>query len=208
MDYAQFPKLEMRRKFWKLVGAEIAITDLATGAVVGYTKMKAWKLREDIRIYRDQTMAQELIAIHARQIIDFGATYDVTDSASGAALFSLKRKGFRSAFVRDSWEILDPSGTVVGSVKETSSGLAVLRRWLSAINDLLGLIFAFVPQSYDITYAPVGSVPAVVAQITHQKNPVVVKMTIDSSMAPAGTDGRLKVAAATLLSVIDAAKNN
>jgi hypothetical protein len=209
MDYSKYKKLELRRKFWKFFGAEIKIVDPASETLVGFIRMKAWKLREDVRLYSDESMTNEVMAIHARQIIDFGATYDVTDSAGGGTpLFSLKRKGFRSALVRDTWEILDPAGTVVGMVRETSGNLAIVRRWLGAISDVFDLIFAFVKQTYEITYAPAGQPPVVIAELEHTKNPFVVKLVVDTSMAPDKTDGRITVAAGAMLSVIDATKNN
>jgi hypothetical protein len=207
MDYSQYKHMQLRRKLLKLFGAEISITDTASGAQIGFIKMKAWKLREDIRLYTDHSLSQEVMAIHARQIIDFGATYDVSDSTSGVLIFSLRRKGLRSAFVRDFWEILDPTGAACGAIEETSGQLALMRRWLSAINDIFGLIFAFVKQSYEIRYAAAGAPQAVVGQIVHQKNPIIVKMALDTSMAPAGTDGRLTIAAGALLSIMDAVKN-
>jgi hypothetical protein len=101
MDYSQLRQLEFRRKFWVLVGAKIHITDPLSAREVGFIKMKAWKLREDIRLYTDESMQTELLRIHARNIIDFGATYDVVDSFSNQIVYSLKRKGLKSTFVRD-----------------------------------------------------------------------------------------------------------
>ncbi len=209
MDYSKYKQLELRRKFWKFFGAEIKIVDPTSETLVGFIKMKAWKLREDVRLFTDESFSTEVFAIHARQIIDFGATYDVTDSlAGGTPLFSLRRKGLRSTFVRDTWEILDPTGSVVGMIRETSGNLALLRRWLSMISDVFDLIFAFVKQTYEVTYAPAGQPPVIISEIVHTKNPLMVKMVMDMSMAPAGTDARLNVAAGAMLSVIDASKNS
>ena len=208
MDYSQYKQLELRRKFWKFFGAEIRIIEPVSDSVVGFIKMKAWKLREDVRLYTDSSMTQEVLAIHARQIIDFGATYDVTDSLTGQALFSLRRKGLRSAFLRDKWEILDPAGTVVGMILETSGVLALLRRWVGLINDLLGLIFVFVPETYEVTYATDGNQPAVIARLIHRKNPFVVKMGVDMSMSSGPLDASISIASAAMLSIMDASKNN
>lgn len=207
MDFSQYPKYELRRKFWKFFGAEISIFPENSTELAGFIKMKAFKLREDVRLYRDKTQSQELLAIQARQIIDFGATYDVTDSATGAAVMSLRRKGFRSAFVRDTWEILDPAGTVVGRIQETSGNLALVRRWLGLISDLFDLVFAFVAQTYEIRLGADGS-GDLLASVTHTKNPFVVKMDVDQSMSPSGTDPRIVLASTALLAIVDAAKNN
>jgi len=42
MDYSRFSVLEFRRKFFKLFGAAITITDPETNTLVGYIKMKVW----------------------------------------------------------------------------------------------------------------------------------------------------------------------
>ena len=210
MDYSQLKQLEFRRKFWKIVGAEIFIDDPASQQEVGYIKMKAWKLREDIRIYRDRSAQQEIVQIHARNIIDFGATYDVIDGPSNQPIFSMRRKGLKSTFVRDHWDFMDTSGSIFGNIQETSSGLALARRWLEILplGDLIGLVFAFVPQTYTMSVNGADGQPAVAATIIHRKNPVIVKMSLDTSQAQVTTDPRITMSATALLSIIDAVKNN
>lgn len=203
MDYSQYKQLEFRRKFWKLFGAEIFVRVPGNESLVGFIKMKAWKLREDVRFYRDQTMQQEVFALHARQIIDFGATYDVFDSPSGQKIFSLRRKGLKSAFVRDHWDILDANDNLIGAIEETSGTLAIFRRWLDGIFDL---IFMFVPQKYDINLYQNGS-QYLAAHITHKKNPAIVKMLVDTSVSQIQADPRVALSAASILSIIDASKN-
>lgn len=210
MDYSQYKQLEFRRKFFKLFGAEISITPPGSDQLVGYIKMKAWKLREDVRLYRDQTMQQEIIRIGARNIIDFGATYDVFDSTSNQQLFSLRRKGLKSTFVRDHWLMLDPAGIEYGDVIETSSGLAIARRWLEILpyGEIIGLIFSFVKQTYVISVRDATGAALIAGNVTHQKNPFVVKMSLDTSGAQTNLDPRMTVATVALLSIIDASKNS
>jgi len=208
MDYSQHKQVEFRRKFWKILGAEISMTDPTGTQLLGYIKMKAFKLREDIRLYHDQTMQQEVFRIAARQIIDFGATYDIFDSATNQQLFSLRRKGLKSTFVRDHWLILDSAGKQIGDIVETSSSLAIVRRWLSAFNEIAGLVFAFVPETYDLTLTGKDGQPVLVGQVVHRKNPFIVKMGLDTSMAPADTDPRIPIASVALLSIMDASKNS
>ena len=116
----------IRRKVLKLLGAAFHIYD-ADDNVVGYSKMKAFKLKEDIRVYRDESMDEEWLKIAARSVIDFGASYDVVDSKTGGNLGALRRKGLKSMF-RDSWEVLDADGNVAGKVEEDSALLAFIRR--------------------------------------------------------------------------------
>ena len=208
MDYSQYKQIDFRRKFFKLLGAEISLTATDSQAPIGVIKMKAWKLREDIRLYAADG-AQEVVRIAARQIIDFGATYDVFDSTSNQQLFSFKRKGLRSTFVRDYWKILDTDGNEIGSIQETSSVLALARRWLEIVpfGDLVGLIFSFIAQTYTISLSSADG-QNVIGTIVHQKNPVIVKMHLDTSVDTTSANPLIAIAAVSLLSVVDASKNS
>lgn len=204
MDFSHYKVLEFRRKFWVLAGAKIFIRPAGSEQIVGFIGMKAWKLKEDIRVYSDESRQQEFLRIHARNILDIAATYDVFDSKTGQLVYSLRRQGLQSLFVRDHWDILDKNGTVVGAVQETSSNLALARRYLDLIpivGPFLDLALAFIPQIYSITVhnAPAGT-------ITHHKNPIIVKMTLDTSDITPSTDSRLTTAITALLSIMDANK--
>ena len=94
----------IRRKVLKIFGAAFHIYDMA-GNLAFYSKQKAFKLKEDIRIYGDQAMTSELLCIKARGVIDLGMTYDVIDSTTQQVVGSLRRKGLKS-ILRDSWTCL------------------------------------------------------------------------------------------------------
>lgn len=205
MDYSSLKQIEFRRKFFKLFGAEITVTDPNQQTEVAFIRLKAWRLKEDIRVFTDRSMATELLRISARSVIDFGATYDVTDSSNNERICSFRRKGLRSTFVRDSWDLLDSADASIGSVEETSSGLAIARRWIDIIpfvGPVIDLALGFVPQTYQII---VSSQSAGI--ITQRKNPVLIKLGLDRTDAPATIDPRIAFAAATLTAVIDAGKD-
>src|SRR3989338_6072973 len=61
----------VRSKFFKLFGKAFHIYD-PQGNLVLYSKMKAFKLREDIRLYTGEDMQTEVLLIAARKILDFG----------------------------------------------------------------------------------------------------------------------------------------
>lgn len=203
MDYTQYKQIEFRRKFWKLFGATINMTD-TSGQQLGIIQMKAFRLRSDITLYADSSQQQPLLQIKARQAIALNYVFDVIDPATGQALFALERKGLKSAFVRDHWNLLDTAGNQFGEIIETSSSLAILRRWLSFLNDILGLIFAFVAETY--TIRTIGDQPKLIGSVVHRKNPFLVKMGLDTSQADAQADPRIAVAACILLSIRDANK--
>lgn len=206
MDYTQYKHLEFRRKFFKLLGAEINITDPETGKEVGFIQMKAWKLREDIRLYSDSSKSRELLRIRARSVIDFGVTYDIFDGDSETLLFSLRRAGLKSTFIRDKWVVTDGDGAEIGAVEETSSGLALMRRYVDLV-PFVGWAIDLALDFKPITYSIQDTAGANAGDVVQRKNPFIVKFGLDTSNATASLDPRLPVAAVALMSVIDAGKD-
>ncbi|MDH4127559.1 MAG: hypothetical protein OEV44_02310, partial [Spirochaetota bacterium] len=130
MEQYSYDKYFAKKKFWKLFGGEIKIYDEEKKNLLFFVKQKAFKLKEDITVYSDESMIKEVLKINARSIIDFSAAYDVMDVLTNEKLGTLRRRGFKS-ILRDSWEILDSSDNVIGSVVEDSMGMALLRRFLT-----------------------------------------------------------------------------
>lgn len=151
----------IRRKILTLFGAKFHIYD-ARGSVIGFSHQKAFKLREDIRVFTDESMADERLSIKARQIIDFSAAYDIVDSRSGTKLGALKRKGW-SSLVRDSWIVMDENDREVGHLHEDSLLLALLRR-----------VVGWIPQHFSL----VNSSGTKLADLRTHFNPFVHRMTV------------------------------
>ncbi len=159
-----------------------------SGKLVLFSEQKMFKLREDIRVYSDESKTQEVLMIKARQIVDFSAAYDVVDSATGEKVGALRRKGLAS-LLRDEWEVLDVGDNVVGKLFEDSMGLALVRRFLSGL----------VPQNYDITFGTNR-----VADLKQNFNPFTYQLNIDFSMdINKLLDRRLGLAAGILLAVVE-----
>ena len=60
----------VRQKVLKLLGEEFHIySDESMQQLIGYSKQKALKLKEDIRVYSDEQKSTELICIKARSIL-------------------------------------------------------------------------------------------------------------------------------------------
>lgn len=158
------------------------------GNLLLFSEQKMFKLREDIRVYADEAKTQEILAIKARQIIDFSAAYDVIDSATGQKVGALRRKGLAS-MLRDEWEILDVNDNVLGKLFEDSMGLALLRRFLTGL----------IPQNYDLLFGETR-----VADYRQNFNPFTYQLNIDFSMDAAHQlDRRLGIAAGILLAAIE-----
>ena len=159
------------------------------GNLIMFSEQKMFKLREDIRVFADESKSQEVLQIKARQIIDFSAAYDVIDSAYNQKVGTLRRRGMKS-ILRDEWEVLDVNDQVVGMLFEDSMGMAMLRRLL------LG---SLLPQNYDITLRDQR-----VADLNQRFNPFRYELDVDFSFDPAKTlDRRVGLAAGILLAAIE-----
>lgn len=177
----------LQRQFFALTG-KFRIFD-SQGNLVAFSEQKIFKLREDIRIFSDESKTQELLAIKARQIIDFSAAYDVFDSATGQKLGVWRRRGVKS-LMRDEWELLDANEQPIGLLFEDSVGLALLRRFL------LG---ALLPQNYDLTMQN-----SRVADLKQRFNIFRYILDIDFSMDRENRlDRRLGIAGGILLAAIE-----
>ena len=160
-----------------------------SGDLLLFSEQKMFKLKEDIRLYSDETKSQELLQIKARQIIDFSAAYDVLDSATGQKIGAMRRKGFRS-MVRDEWDVMDASDLVIGKLFEDNISQALLRRFL------LG---SFLPQNYDISMGEQR-----VGDLKQRFNLLRYELILDFSMDPMRLlDRRLGIAAGILLAAIE-----
>ena len=187
----------IRRKVLKLFGAAFHIYD-ANNNVVGYCKQKAFKLKEDIRIFTDESMSTELIRIAARSIIDFSSTYDIINP-DGSVAGSMRRKGMSSTFLRDEWLLFDAKGNQVGTVKEDGSVMAFLRRYVDWVSLLS-------PQSFTLTRSN-GSVAATLRQ---HFNPFVYRMGVAMSQdfdPNEPLDEMVVLAAACVIAAIEGRQN-
>lgn len=156
----------IRRKVFTFLGQEFHIYN-PQQQLIGFCRQKAFKLKEDIRIYSDTSNRYEILSIKARNIIDFSACYDVVDSVSGCYLGAWRRKGW-SSMIRDRWEMLDCNGNVVAELNEDSMGLALIRR----------LLCNLIPQSYDLT-----NMYGVQASYKQRFNPFIFKIEVKISPA-------------------------
>lgn len=177
----------IRQKILQVFGRTFHVFD-PSGQVVFYAKLKAFKLKEDIRLYTGEDMQTEVLLIKARQIVDFAAAYDVHDPATGEKVGALKRKGLKS-IIKDEWIFMDTQDREIGLIQEDSMFLALVRR----------LLFSFLPQTF---HGMLGGTH--VMTLKQNWNPFVSKLSVDFSPDAADAlDRRLGIAAAILLCAIE-----
>lgn len=182
-----FSTYTVRRKVLKLFGGAFHIYN-PNGEVVFYGDMKAFKLKEDIRVFTGEDKQTELLNIKARKILDFSSAYDVVDSQTNEKVGVLKRKGFKS-LLKDEWIFMDKNDKDIGFIKEDNMLMAVIRRFILKI----------IPQKYS------GEINGIeVCKFKQNFNPFVTKITLDFSQdAGKVLDRRMGIAAAVLLCAIE-----
>lgn len=183
----------IRRKVLVMLGASFHIYD-AEGKIVGFCRQKAFKLKEDIRIFADEAMATPLLTIKARSIIDFGASYDVT-LPDGQSVGSLRRRGLRSMF-RDSWLVFDQGGRQVAMIQEDSALMATLRR----LNDIVSLV---APQKYNVIATNGDAAGPTIAVLRQHFNPFVYRLGVAIMQEHEHLDDMLILGAGCLIAAVE-----
>ena len=183
-------KYLFRKKVFKLFGEAFHIYG-PDNELAFYSKQKAFKIREDFRIYADVACKEELIKITTPRILDFGATYFVDDSKSDKTIGAIRRKGMKS-MIRDEWTLLSKDEEEIGKLSEASLAGALLSRFMS-----------FIPQKYHV----LDKDNLKIADIKQHFNPFVLKYTMDIAEKSNLIDPRLIVATGILLTGIEGRQN-
>ena len=181
----------IRRKFFKIFGAAFHVYD-EHGSVIGYCKQKAFKLREDIKLYTGEDMSELLLTLNTQQIIDFGATYAVT-LPDGTSLGTLRRKGLKSSFVRDEWMIFDAQGKVIARVRETGSIAPLARRYIDYATIIL-------PQRYEVVR---NRDQKAIAHLRQHFNPFIFRLGVAINDEDEDMDDLLILGASCLIAAIE-----
>ncbi len=177
----------LARQFWKFLGANFRIYD-SYGRLALFCNQKAFRLKQDIRVYSDESKSQEILHIQSRNIIDFSAAYDVIYTPTGQKVGALKRRGWRS-LLRDSWILMDAHDREIGEIYEDTSAWALLRRFVSNL----------IPQHFHVDVAGLR-----VLDLDQRFNPFLYKLDIEFPAAGDGLlDRRLGIAAAILIAAIE-----
>lgn len=185
----------IRRKILKIFGAAFHVYG-PDGSVVAYCKQKAFRLREDIRLFTDDSATDELLVMRTQQVIDFGATYDV-DVPGAGIIAQLRRKGMKSTFLRDEWLVFNDQGKEIAIISERGSFLSFLRRWIEWVS-------VFSPQKFDVVRQSDG---AHLAEFRQHFNPFVYRMSVSILADDPELDELALLAAGCLISAIEGRQN-
>ncbi len=184
-------QFHVKTKFWSFIHRYFRVFNDA-GELIAITKAKGFKLKEDMRIYSDEAMTQEILNITTQNIIDFSSTYQVRDSVTGELLGNIKREGMTS-LMRDTWVIYDGNDQALYKVKEDSLLLALLRRFLTNL----------IPATYHLERNGVETQ----SRFKQNFNPFLLHYRCDISDWAPELDKRLALAMVILLLAIEGKQN-
>ncbi|MDY7090559.1 MAG: hypothetical protein SYR96_36395 [Actinomycetota bacterium] len=105
--------------------------DGSEAGLLAFAQQKRMAFKEQVTLYTDDTKQVPVLGFKARQRLDLGATYDVTDAAG--APIGLFRKNFKASLLRSTWHLEQPGfGEMVG--QETNQVVAILRRFVESLS--------------------------------------------------------------------------
>ena len=163
-ELAEYKKQYVANKaFFSFLGNTFRIFD-TSGQLEFYIKQKAFKLKEEINVFRDEGQTDKRLTIKAGSISDFGSGYDIIDASTGKSVGGAKRKGLKSLF-KDEWDVLDADGGLIGKIEETGGFMIFVRK-----------IFKWLPQTYQVTLEG-----ELAGQIKQRFNPFQLVYDVDFS---------------------------
>lgn len=181
----QKDEYHLQKKLFKFLGGAFYVRDKSENLVF-YSEQKALKLKEEINVFAEESMATKMLSINTEQILDVGATYTIQDATNDQNVGSLKREGLKSLF-KDEWTFFSEHGEEIAKLTEKSVLRAFVSRFIS-----------FFPQSYVIR-----DDTGVIAIIEQKFHPFLLKYTLKFKKPHPQVDRRLIIAMAIMLCAIE-----
>jgi len=176
------------RKKVLAIANQYSIED-AHGTAIGYSKQKILALRENIKVFTDDSMTTELFRIQQEQVMDMWGTFAVVDSATGTCVGKLRRQALKSGLFKDEYLLLDAYGQAVGKVAERA-GRGLARKYIPLGN--------LVPEQLVIEFQGQQ-----VAEIKQQFKIIGDIWEVDCSRIPQSFDRRTLISCMLLMGMIE-----
>ncbi|GAB3598074.1 hypothetical protein GCM10027446_27480 [Angustibacter peucedani] len=110
--------------------------DGTPGALLAMAQQKRFAFKEQVTFYADEARTVPVFGFQARQRMDLGATYDVTDAA-GQPIGWFKKQ-FGASLLRSTWTLGLPDGRELTGTERNQTVAIVRRAWefLPVVSDI------------------------------------------------------------------------
>lgn len=113
----------------------------AAGGLIALVQQKRMALKSKVTFYADEARTQPILELQGKNALDFGGGYPLHDHETGQSLGLLKKRIGASMFVSSTWDVTDLAGHLVATVTESNAALALLRRYVGGLVDMLPYAF-------------------------------------------------------------------
>lgn len=161
----------------------------ANERVLGFARQKIIRIKENIPVFSDDTMSQEIFRIQQDQVVDMWGTFSVVDTATGSCIGKVRREALSSGVYKDQYQLLDGTGRQVGRVAERA-GRGLARKYLPGGN--------LVPEKVIVEFFGQE-----VAEIKQQFKIIGDIWEVDCSRVPPQFDRRVLLASMLLMGMIE-----
>jgi len=160
----------------------------AQGRQLGYTRQKIIRIKENVPVFSDESMSQELFRIVQEQIVDMWGTFAVVDTPTNTLIGKIRRNWVSEIGV-DEYQLFDAYGRQYGRVYERA-GRGLLRKYVPGGK--------LVPEQVIVEY-----MGQPVAEIKQQFKIIGDIWEVDCSRIPPELDRRTLLGAMILMGVIE-----
>lgn len=197
------PKLIIEQKITAFVNKYAvyqANADGTKGAMVAYAQQKRIALREKISFFSSEDASEVVFTMRAEKVMDLHGRYLVEDKDGN--LIGAFKKEFRQSLLNSTWSILDDTGNIKITIKESNMVLAVVRRFISflpIVGGIVELITMFLKYHFVLIDATSAKEVGRYEKTTLFRDHYLLSMTNDSY---SGTDWRVVAAQSVALDAL------
>lgn len=124
--------------------------------IAAFAQQKRLAFKEKVTFYTDEQKTATAFTFRAEKVFDVHGHYIVEDESG--AVIGMFKKEFKKSLINSTWKILDPHGNELFTVAESSTALALFRRysgWIPVVGDLIELVTLFL--KYHFVFTKPGS---------------------------------------------------
>lgn len=112
--------------------------------LTAFAQQKRLAFKEKVTFYTDEQKMATAFTFRAEKVFDIHGRYIVEDE-SGQCVGMFKKE-FKQSFITSTWKILDRDGNELFTLTESSTALALFRRyssWIPIVGDIIDLVTMF-----------------------------------------------------------------